>query len=306
MRDTNAKFLRFGLCCIFKEQSIKFSGTTARVLSRLTRKEQLLKLSNLCLSNAKALTEAIEFCSENGIGSFRVLSQIMPLKTHPDCGYDLKDLPESEEIRSSLLETERFASQNDIRLTFHPDQFVVLNSPRDDVVAASVSELLYQAEVAEIIGADVINIHGGGAYGNKDEALKRFERNFRKLPVRVRRLLTIENDDRVYTPRDLLPVCENIGVPLVYDVHHHRCLPDGMSVEETTQRALPTWNREPLFHISSPIEGWNGPKPHRHHDYVDIDDFPDCWKDLNITVEIEAKAKELAITRLMEELHQAV
>ena len=111
--------------------------------------------------------------------------------------------------------------------------------------------------------------------------------------------MTVENDDKTYTPADLLPVCESEGIPLVYDVHHHRCNPDGLSVEQATRKALATWNREPMFHISSPIQGWKGPKPERHHDFIDVDDFPACWQKKKITVEVEAKAKEVAVLKLL-------
>mgnify|MGYP001136138329 CR=1 FL=1 len=88
----------------------------------------------------------------------------------------------------------------------------------------------------------------------------------------------------------------------MYDVHHHRCLPDGSSVEATTELALGTWNREPLFHLSSPKNGWESGNPAHHHDYINADDFPVCWKNLDITVEVEAKAKELAVLKLMQDL----
>jgi UV DNA damage endonuclease len=122
------------------------------------------------------------------------------------------------------------------------------------------------------------------------------------LPDAVRSRLTIENDDKVYSPKDLLPLCRATGLPLVYDVHHHRCLPDGTSIEQATAEAVSTWNREPLVHISSPLGGWNGPRPKRHHDYVNLADFPECWRQRRITVEVEAKAKELAVLRLRDEL----
>jgi UV DNA damage endonuclease len=151
----------------------------------------------------------------------------------------------------------------------------------------------------------VVNIHGGGAYGDKPRALSIFVKNLGLLSERARRLLTVENDDKTYTPADLLPLCRAEGIPLVYDVHHHRCHPDGLSVEEATEAAVATWNREPLFHISSPIQGWAGPTPERHHDFIDPADFPDCWRGRPITVEVEAKAKELAVLKLMSELHPA-
>ena len=169
----------------------------------------------------------------------------------------------------------------------------------------SLAELEYQAEVAEWIGADVINIHGGGAYGDKPSALAELERNLDRLSERVRQRLTLENDDKTYTPADLLPLCRRAGVPLVYDVHHHRCLPDTLDEASATAAARATWNREPLFHLSSPRQGWEGPQPALHHDYIDPADFPACWHGFELTVEVEAKAKELAVQRLLRDLATA-
>ncbi len=169
-----------------------------------------------------------------------------------------------------------FAAQHDIRLSFHPDQFVVLSSPHTKVVANSIQELEYQAQLAEAVGADVINIHGGGVYGDKSAALRRFCQVFPNLSESVRSRLTLENDDISYTVQDLLPVCEQLSIPLVYDVHHHRCNPDGLSVEESTRLASKTWERagrEQYCHISSPKAGWGSGNPKPHADYIDPADF---------------------------------
>jgi UV DNA damage endonuclease len=290
--------LRLGLCCAFRDEPIQFRTTTAAAAARLTRKEQLARLSALCLANADALSAALQFCAAHGIGCFRVTSQILPLKTHPKLGYDVRELPESKEILRRFRACKKLAAGAGLRICFHPDQFVVLNSPRPEVVAASLAELEYQAEVAEWIGADVINVHGGGGYGDKLQALETFAVNMKRLSRRARQRLTVENDDRIFTPSDLLPLCKATGIPLVYDVHHHRCLPDSLSVREATQRALATWNREPLFHLSSPRAGWTGPLPQRHHDFIDPADLPRGWKRLRLTVEVEAKAKEVAVLQL--------
>ena len=284
--------MRLGLCCLFRDQPIKFVTTTATSIGKMKRSDALAKLSRLCMDNADALLAAFRFCADNGIGCFRINSQILPIKTHPTCGYEIDDLPESDEIVRRFQECGQFVRKHNLRTCFHPDQFVVLNSHRPDVVERSVHELEYQAEVAEWVGADVMNIHGGGAYGDKPKALADFARNLQLLSSRVRSRLTVENDDKTYTPADLLPICKATGIPLVYDVHHHRCNPDGLSVEQATKKALATWNREPMFHISSPIEGWHGPNPERHHDFIDVEDFPTCWRRKKITVEVEAKAKE--------------
>jgi len=294
--------LRLGLCCTFSEQPIKFSRTTATAISRLSRLEALDKLSRLCRANVDALLAALEYCAAHGIGCFRINSQILPLKTHPQFGYAIDDLTDAAQIVDRFRACGAFAAAHNLRTCFHPDQFVVLNSPRNEVVDASLAELEYQAEVAEWVGADVLNIHGGGANGDKPAALALFARNVERLSPRARTRLTIENDDRIYSPIELLPLCRDTDIPLVYDAHHHRCHRDELEIEDATLQALDTWKREPLFHLSSPIEGWHGPHPERHHDYIDVSDFPACWRDKRLTVEVEAKAKELAVLRLRDDL----
>lgn len=268
----------------------------------MQRVDALAKVSGLCLANAGSLLAALQYCAEHGIGCFRINSRILPAKTHPRCGYAIEDLPDHMEIVKRFQACGQFARDHDLRTCFHPDQYVVLNSPRPDVVEKSIKELEYQAEVAEWVAADVINIHGGGAYGDKAAALDRFARCLDCLSEPVRTRLTVENDDKIYSPTDLLPVCASAGIPLVYDVHHHRCHRDALTIDEATSKAIATWNREPLLHISSPSGGWEGPKPERHHDFIDIDDFPECWESLSATVEVEARAKELAVLRLRRDL----
>ena len=294
--------LRLGLCCTFRDEPIKFVTTTAAAMGRLERTEALEKVGALCEANAEALMAALRFCDRNGIGCFRINSQILPLKTHPTAGYAIEELPNAEDIVGKFRDCGTFARQAGLRTCFHPDQFVVLNSPKPDVVESSISELEYQAEVAEWVNADVLNVHGGGAYGDKIKALGDFARTLARLSPRVRQRLTVENDDRTYTPADLLPLCRAEGLPLVYDIHHHRCRPDTLSVEEAAVESAKTWNREPMFHISSPIDGWSGRKPERHHDFIDVEDFPASWLHQDWTVEVEAKGKEVAVLKLKADL----
>ena len=297
--------LRFGLCCLFKKEAVSFRTTTVKALSPLPRDLQLLKLSEICLHNARNLQLALETVQRLGIGAFRIMSPLFPRMTHPDAGYFLDHLPDGEMISSTLQSCKSFAAEKQIRLSFHPDQFVVLSSPHPAVVANSILELEYQAMLAGAVGADTINIHAGGVYGDKQAALKRFGEVFDDLPEPVRRRLTLENDDISYTPEDLLPFCSQRGIPFVYDVHHHRCNPDRLTIEEATERAGTTWksvNREQYCHISSPKAGWASSSPRPHADFIDPSDVPDCWLRREMTVDIEAKAKELAVVRLMEEL----
>ncbi len=293
--------MRLGLCCLFIKAPIRFRTTTASYLARLKGRgeDPHAYLAEIVLSNAENLLLAVNYCAAHGIGSFRINSQIFPVYTHPTEGYRLELLPNRKEILEELEKVRAFCREHNIRLTFHPDQFVVLNSPDPDVVARSIQDLEYHALAAGLVGADVINIHGGGGYGDKPSALARFAENFHKLSPEARALLTVENDDKVYTPSELLPLCAELGIPLVYDVHHHRCLPDALTVESATEQALASWNREPLFHVSSPKDGWKGPKPEQHADFIDPEDLPECWKKIHpLTIEVEAKAKEAAVDAL--------
>lgn len=297
--------IRLGLCCQFIEEPVKFRTTTFRIVSALTKQAGKAKLAEICRHNAESLLEALRLCSASGIGAFRLPSQILPLKTHPSAGYNLKSLPGGKQTIGIFEKCRGYARSRDIRLSFHPDQFIVLNSTRQNVVENSIRELEYQAEVAEWVGADVINIHAGGGYGDKKESLSRLRQALSLLSSSARTRLTVENDDINFTPVDLLPLAGEEGIPLVYDVHHHRCHPDGLSVEEASMAAIRTWDREPLFHISSPKGGWASGVPRQHDDYIDVHDFPLCWQSLAVTVEVEAKAKELAVLKLRSDLQAA-
>jgi UV DNA damage endonuclease len=301
--------MRLGLCCLFMEEPVTFRTTTAKALSAFERDGQLARLSAVCAHNAANLLLALETVQRLGIGSFRIMSPLFPRMTHPAVGYQLEDLPQWADIALTLRQARDFAATHDIRLSFHPDQFVVLSSPTPTVLENSIGELAYQGMLAEAVGAEVINIHAGGVYGDKAEALRRLGDVIPFLPDRVLSRLTLENDDVSYTVRDLLPVCQRLSIPLVYDVHHHRCNPDGLSIEEATRLTGETWRslgREQYCHLSSPRSGWQSGDPKPHADYIDLGDLPRCWLEHEMTVDIEAKAKELAVLRLMQELKKGV
>ncbi|MBP9855680.1 MAG: UV DNA damage repair endonuclease UvsE, partial [Candidatus Omnitrophica bacterium] len=188
--------MRLGLCCLFAQEPIKFRTTNASSLMKLNKKDALTKLSAICLHNARSLVEALGYCAKHDIGSFRVSSQILPVKTHPHVGYDVLDLPDGKEIIKVFESCKDISKRYDLRTVFHPDQFIVLSSSNQDVTQRSIADLNYQAEVSDWIGADVINVHGGGAYGNKQEALSRVARNLKRLSKAVRSRLTFENDDK--------------------------------------------------------------------------------------------------------------
>ena len=302
--------IRFELCCLFKKEDIKYRRVTAKYLSGMDRKTQLVKISEIVLHNIETLLKALKTCNRLGINAYRITSPLFPLYTHPEAGYKLENLSCSENVLQLFQTIKNFSLQHKIRTTFHPDQFVVLSSPNEQVYQNSVNELEYHRLLAELIGADVINIHIGGAYGNKKETIERLLIKLKQKELqKILKYLTFENDDKIYTPEDILYISKETGIPFVYDIHHHRCNKDKLSEEEATYKCINTWRlrgKEPVLHISSPKEGWSSKNPKMHADYINIDDFPEFWLKLkdNITLDIEAKAKELAILKLSNDLYQ--
>ena len=293
--------IRWGLCCQFLDAPIRFRTATHRYVATLGAEGRRAYLSGIARDNARALGEAITHCVALGIGAFRINSAILPLATHPKSGYTLPDLDDDGSITATFRAAAALALEHDVRLSFHPDQFVVLNSERPDVVESSLAEMRVQGELAQLVGADVLTLHVGSCAGGGAAALERLERGIERLSDAARERLALENDDRRFSPALLLPFCERAGIPMVYDVHHHRCTPDALDVSDATTRAIATWNdREPHFHVSSPRVGWGAADPRPHADYVAREDLPDAWLELRITVDVEAKAKERALLALRE------
>ena len=296
--------IRWGLCCQFLDAPIRFRQATHRYVATLDPAAREAYLTDIARANAIALAHAVEHCHALGIGAFRINSQIVPLATHPESGYALEALAEGEVIVRAFRAAGELARLRDVRLSFHPDQFVVLNSEREDVVRSSVREMEHQATVARLVGADVLCLHGGGLAGGTAAALDRLERGIGLLSDDARALLALENDDRLFSVADLLPLCERTGVPLVYDVHHHRCRPDALSADDATTLAMATWGeREPYMHLSSPRDGWSAANPRPHDAYVNPADVPEAWLRLaragrRFTVDVEAKDKERAVVAI--------
>jgi UV DNA damage endonuclease len=297
--------IRWGLCCQFLDSPIKFRAATHRYVASLESRAGRRYLTGIARHNAQALIAAVERCHQLGIGAFRITSQILPLATHPKSGYLLERLDPSGEVEATFNLAADLADRYGVRLSFHPDQFVVLNSMNERVVESAVAELELQGMLAGLAGVDTIVLHAGGAIGGVPAALDRLARGLERLSPGTRGRLALENDDCHFAPRDLAPLCRREDIPLVYDVHHHRCHGDGLTVEEATELAAETWNgREPWCHVSSPKDGWFAANLRAHADYIDPDDFPAEWLGRTLTVDVEAKAKERAVLGLKAAVRQ--
>ena len=296
---------RLGYACINMNLSnSKPKVTTNRTMIKRTFTDKGLPYaSELALQNCKDLLIILKWNNDNGINFFRLSSDLMPWASE----YDITTLPHYTEISNTLKECGKYASDNDIRITSHPGPFNVLTSPHPHVVDNCIKDLTIHGQVFDMMGLsrtpyNKINIHIGGAYGDKVSAMKRFCTNFHRLPNSVKSRLTVENDDKasMYSVVDLYEgVYKVIGIPIVFDYHHHRFCTGGLSEEDALEVAISTWPTDivPVVHYSESrsIEQKDDTiRPQAHSDYVY--DYINTY-DNRVDIMVEAKAKELAVMK---------
>lgn len=286
--------MRIGYACINMTLGEK-NITTNRGMIRKTFDSKGLKyVSELSLQNVRDLIEVIKWNEKNGINLYRMSSDMFPWSSE----YNFNDLPDITKIKNLLSGLGNLVKQYNHRLSFHPGPFNVLASPSESVVKKTISELDKHSEIMDMIGLPVspfskINIHVGGAYGNKQDAMKRWVDNFQLLGENTKKRLTVENDDKpnMFTVKDLLYIHEHTKIPIVFDYHHHNCHNDGMSTEDALKLAVATWPSDitPTVHISEPRDEQNF---RAHHDYV-VNEVNTYGYDLDLM--FESKAKELSV-----------
>ena len=275
--------------------------TTNRSMIKRTFLERGVEYATeLGLQNARDLYKILEWNNENGIKLFRLSSEMFPWGSE----YEIEKSPHYLRIKTILMACGNYAKKNGIRITSHPGPFNVLVSPRPHVVENTITDLELHGKIFDLMGLEQshynkINIHCNGVYGDKESAMKRFCENFKRLSPSVKSRLTVENDDKasMYSVKDLMYLNERIGIPIVFDYHHHKFCTGGLTEEEALKLAISTWpkNIKPIVHYSESKalhEENDKLKPQAHSDY--INKLPKLYG-TDVDVMVEAKAKELAI-----------
>jgi UV DNA damage endonuclease len=290
------KLPELGLVCITTSDAVRFRTVTRKRLLQLSEIEQETVLRELYADNLKRLDKAIDFCSVNQIKLYRMTSALFPFAD--------TDLGEAvlHSMTEELRKTGDRALSLGIRLVLHPDQFVVLSSDKPSVVENSIKILATHALILDMLGQPrspqaLMNIHGG-----KSDRTSQLKSVIRDLPESIRSRLTFENDEYAYSSSELVEVCLDTGVAMVFDAHHHVIHEhlesyDDPSVAEMLAAARTTWRLPEwqLVHISNGREFFADP---RHSDL--ITDMPNCYYQAP-WIEVEAKFKELAIEKLRAE-----
>lgn len=211
-------------------------------------------------TNLDCLSRILGYNARHRLLFFRITSDLVPFASHPVCRCSWQ-----QRFAAQLGEIGRFIKSHGIRISMHPDQFVVLNSPNEEVVESSLRELRYHAEVLDLMGLDLtakIQIHAGGVYGDRARSMDRFVRRCAALEGAIKRRLVVENDDRCYTLADCLEIGAASGLPVLFDAFHHLIHGGGEGRAEGTAEALAraarTWaasDGPPMVDYSQTVPG---------------------------------------------------
>ncbi|MEH6941959.1 UV DNA damage repair endonuclease UvsE [Bacillus sp. JJ722] len=272
------------------------------------REAAVRKLERIAQTNLRNCLRLLRHNIAHNITFFRLSSKLIPLANHPD----LLDWNYMKPLRPSLLELKEFIeAYPDLRIDFHPDHFVLLNTKDKDTFSVSLKTLQMHYMLLKEMGIDAEHrcvLHVGGSYQDKEQALEQFIHNWALVPQHLQKMIMLENDDTTFTWGDTLYLCEKLGIPLVFDYHHHlanQAVDDDF--HENWRRNIATWQQSELplkMHISSP----KSEKDFRAHaNVIDLEmfwEFADAVRGsvAQIDVMIEAKLKDEALFQLMKNI----
>lgn len=258
------------------------------------------RLTETIAANLKCLESMIRFNTAHGLLFLRISSDLIPFGSHAANRIDWRS-----QFRDHLSGLDDLLKQNQFRISMHPGQYTLLNSPSEEVVTNSVRDLNYHADVLDLLGLDAsakIQLHIGGRYGDPAAALKRFVVNFNNLEERVRRRLVIENDERLYALADVIAVYERTGAPVLFDVFHHSVLNRGESLHQALEISRKTWRAAdglPMVDYSSQlIDGKIGAHA-QHLDEGHFVEFLNASRPYNFDLMLEIKDKETSALRAL-------
>ena len=257
-------------------------------------------------ANLACLRRMLEWNVAQGLLFFRMGSGIVPFGSH-----EINNFPWQTHFATDFRAIGDYIKANNLRVSFHPDQFVVLNSPSSDIVQRSIQELVYQGSMLDLMGLDgtaKLQIHVGGLYGDRELAISRFAQVYATLPAAVQARVVVENDDRLFSLRDCLELHQLTGVPILFDNFHHECLNHGEPMAEALRLAAGTWHPTrdgvPMMDYSSQALG---ERKGKHTDDL-VDDlfsaFLDNLHGLDFDIMLEIKNKEISALRAVVQLRE--
>jgi len=261
------------------------------------------RVLEITAANLKALERLIDYNAGAGIRLFRISSDIVPFASHPSAAPRWK-----EEFSGEIERIGRKIRDAGIRVSMHPGQYTVLNSPEERVAENAALDLTYHADFLDALGAGRecrIILHAGGAYGDKRSAMERFVRRAARLPERIQGRIALENDDKSFTAADILEISAQTGFPAVFDNLHHMLNPPRERLDDAAwiQRCAATWGADagrPKIHYSQA-----GGKRGAHSGTIDTERFLAYCRSIGETdadIMLEVKDKNVSAVKCMNAL----
>ncbi|WP_088044316.1 UV DNA damage repair endonuclease UvsE [Bacillus sp. EAC] len=280
--------------------------TVAQFLKQKDRGAAISKLEQISITNINNCLRLLKHNKAHEISFFRLSSKLIPLANHEE----VSDWSFMKPLKESLFHLGEYALRNDMRIDFHPDHFVILNSIDEELLKTSVKTLKMHYQLLKLMNVKTDHrcvMHIGGGYGDKEKSLEQLIENFSLVPAQIQKMIMFENDDTTFTFDETLIACEKLGVPIVFDYHHHLVNHVNEDWLKNWASAVDTWkdSRLPMkMHISSPRDDKD---IRAHADYVDVSMFLTFLNEIygsvnQIDCMIEAKQKDNALFKLMEEL----
>lgn len=251
------------------------------------------KLKATVDNNLSCLEQIIRYNIKHNILFFRITSDLIPFASHPVCKFDWPKY-----FSKQFSKIGKLIRSNEIRISMHPDQFIVLNSKDPDVVARSIAELNYHAKVLDLLGLDTtakIQLHVGGVYKDKPRSLERFKLVFFELDHKLQQRLVIENDDRNYTLSDCLELNKDLKIPILFDFFHHRLNSSGEKLTDALKKISKTWRASdglPMVDYSSQNPNLNTGSHALTLDVKDFKSYISASQPFDFDVMLEIKDKE--------------
>lgn len=243
--------------------------------------------------NLRCLFEILKYNKENKILFFRIGSSFIPFATHEVNKFEWLNY-----FKEDFRKIGDFIKQENMRISMHPDHFVVLNAIKTNILEGSVKELIWHCQFLTALGLDKtakVQIHVGGMYGDKYESIKRFILTYHSLPDIIKERLVIENDDHIFSLKDCLSIHQETGIPIIFDNLHHECINNGESLREALEIFIQTWKKEDGIPMSDYSSQSIGERTGKHTESINTElfsEFLDTAKGLDFDIMLEIKDKE--------------
>lgn len=251
------------------------------------------RLRDTVKSNLSCLAAILKYNVRHGLLFLRITSDLIPFASHPVCTF-----PWERHFLQEFQELGRYMISHGFRISLHPDQFVLLNTPDPAVLQRSIRELEYHARILNLLGlgrSAKIQIHVGGVYGDRSGSIQRFIRNYGNLEEPVLHHLVIENDERHYALSDCMQLHRQTGIPLVFDSFHHTLNNHGESMADLLPTLKKTWNSTDGIPMVDYSSQQLGKRVGAHTDHIEIADFRRFLRDtagMDCDIMLEIKDKE--------------